>query len=281
MRKYPTGHLIFGSRPRVVGLSGGKVLRPNYGTVRGKPFSGTQAPTKYPSGPQDIYKNYVGEEYTMPGRGTRPKNNRRKRRGIVKYRRSPPTLWPQQKLVRLTSNATGTVAGGASFGVLTFKANSLNDPWGTASTADPLGFNEWASMYNKCVVVSSKIYLLAHASTATGAIMYGVSLMPNSTTLADINHYREHKITSARMLSPDVDHSGVVGKYKGKRYEKVSKWKDAEDFHAITTPADPTTVRYYHVWVGDVAGANNAGIEYSGTIEYNVLFFDPKVPSRS
>lgn len=279
----------------IVGLTNyrPRLSRPVYGTVKSTDKAGISArranrikrhiAMHVPVEPdlQSEIKNYIGDDY-MAGRGTRPrKTKNRRRRGIVKYRRSPPTLWPQQKLVRLTSNATGSVAGGAAFGVLTFKANSLNDPWGTSSTQDPLGFNEYAAMYNKCVVVSSKIYLLAHASTATGAILYGVSLMPNSTTLSDINHYREHKITSARMLSPDVDHSGVVSKYKGKRYEKIVKWKDAENFHAVTTPADPTTVRYYHVWVGDVTGANNAGIEFSGTIEYNVLFFDPKVPTRS
>lgn len=229
---------------------------------------------------QNVNK-YLGDTY-MPGRGTRPKKTKsRRRRGIVKYRRAPPMLWPQQKLVKMSSNYTGVVSGGAAFGAIAIKANSINDPWGALAATNPLGFNEYAAMYNKCVVVSSKIYILAHASTATGALMYGVTLMPNSTLLTNINHYREQKYTSARMLSPDVDHSGVALKYKGKSYERIVKWKDAEDFQAVTTPADPTTVRYYQLWVGDVYGANNAGIEFSGTVEYNVLFFDPKIPARS
>lgn len=212
---------------------------------------------------------------------------RRSRYGRRYARRRIPMLWPRQQLVkfRAVHADTSSAAAGTACGLILINANSLNDPFNTPGDELPLGLDQWAAMYGKYVVVSSTLSVAVHVSTATGSILCGITLRPDGTSLTNSEYYMEIPMTQATMLTTDMDHKGLQMTYKGKKYEKISKWRDAEDFQATfsATPGSPTVNRYFHLWFQDTDqnGGHNTVIDYVATVEYTVLLFDSIVPARS
>lgn len=195
-------------------------------------------------------------------------------------------MWPRFRLVKFRCVNSNSIADLGATGAIfpkVFKANSLNDPFGTMGSELPLGLDQWAAMYQKYVVVASKFLVQFHNQSSTGALAVGCNLKNDNTTLSQMDHYRELPMVRSKILSPDVDHSGLGMSFRSKKYYRVNKFKDAENLHASfsTTPGDPTDIAYYHFWVQDLNKADSFNLEYVATIEYVVLLFDPVTPSRS
>lgn len=218
-------------------------------------------------------------------RGRMPRRRlRRRRRGGIGRKRRITSLWPRTRLVkfRCVTSYAGTTGAGALVEVA-FKANSLNDPFGTAGAQLPLGLDQWAAMYQRYAVVGSKCYVKAHAGTVTGAMTYGVSLLRSNSALSDYEYHLEQPLVRSKMLTADVDHSAVGMTYGAKRFWHFRKFMDAEEQQATfsTTPGDPTDLCYYVMWFQDVGKSEAVLMEAIVTIEYTVLLFDPIVPARS
>lgn len=264
------------------------------GVIHRRPYqSGFAGPTSSPLMESSLrfgnslsnYFSGTNSKMAYRNRRYRPRRNRRRRgrRGIRRISRAV-TLWPRQKLVKMklafyysTITGTGTIAATA------VKANSLNDPTGSLSAQLPLGLDQWAAMYQKYVVVGSKIWARCHNVSGTGSMMYGITLKNTASTLNDYTYYLESPMTRAKMLSSDVDHSSVGISYNAKRFWHVRKFHDAEDQHGAfsTTPGDPTDIAYYHLWVHDTSTSEAQTFEMVLTQEFYVLLFDPIVPARS
>lgn len=206
-------------------------------------------------------------------------------------RKRIPTLWPRTKLVkmRMVFPGTLTLTSGA-FNLSTIKANSLNDPTGAIGVQLPLGLDQWANIYTKYFVVGSKArFTLTTSSVATpGAVQIGIALKDDATSLADTNYYREYGRASIKMTTTQSDKIVLKAHYNGKKYEKINKWEDNDEFQGTfsgtgttVTVTDPTTVRYYHLFGQDVSGAHTATIEYVAEIDYYVLLTDAIIPTRS
>lgn len=193
-------------------------------------------------------------------------------------------MFPSTKLVKFrVVESIAQASGAGAIQTFQFKLNSLNDPTGVLSASLPLGLDQWAAMYQRYVVVGTKVYLKAHAESVTGSIVYGLNIMQDSSALSNYKHYMEMPRTRSKLLSSDVDHSGLGVGWSLKKNEKVRKVKDAEDYHAdfSTTPGDPTEIRYAHLWFQDVNSTSAATLEGVLTLEYVVLLFDPVSPARS
>lgn len=251
-----------------------------------------EPPFNQPVGPMDISRNSPGilSSRGYPSRGgpvkmsNRRRRSRRRRRGGRRRRITRvPTLWPRRHLVKFKLCHFGSLTHASGLAVLAIKANSLADPFGASGVELPLGLDQWAALYSQYTVVSSKLIVQAHSTSDAGLLAYGISLMPGSTTLATADYYREKPMTAMKVLTADMDHSGLAMKYRGKRYEHVRKWADAENFQAplSVTPGDPIKIRYFHLFCQDVSGANAATIEYVATLEFVCLLFDPIIPARS
>lgn len=224
----------------------------------------------------------------MPSRFRRPRFRPRRRR-LRRFRRKLriTNLWPAQKIVkfRLSNTAAYTGTAGA-IGTNYWKANSLADPTGAATTQLPLGVDQLAALYTKYKILGSRITLIAHPETITGAAFVGLCLH-NSTTppATDLDHYRELPRTVMRMVSPDIDVTKLSMKYSYKGYPhhiKQIKDDDQQEGGFSTTPTDPTDVSpYFHIWVQDANKTQNVTFEIQAVIEYIVLLYEPVAPSRS
>lgn len=211
----------------------------------------------------------------------------RKRSNRRRYKKKIPravSLWPRTKLVkfRTVTNWSGT-SGAGGIVETPLKANSLNDPTGSISANLPLGLDQWAAMYQKYVVVGSKCLVRAHAGTVTGSLIYGISLLRSNSALSAFDYHLEQPLVRSKMLTADVDHSGIGLTYSAKKFWKFRKFMDTEDQHASfsASPGDPTNICYYVLWYQDVGKSEAVNVEGVLTMEFSVLLFDPIIPSRS
>lgn len=216
------------------------------------------------------------------GRRRIPRRYKRRRQTF------PRELWPRMKLVRLKSTVSNALYHSAGTwdgtnGWRAIKANSLNDPWGTLSSALPLGLDQLANLYQKYVVVASTIVIDAHPSSITGGGRIGLALRNNNTDLASADYYGEVPMSIVRVCSGDIDVMRLAMRYKAKKFWKVRKFMDAEDQQATftTTPGDPTDIAYYHFWIHDLNANEAMTVEFKATITFDLLLFDPVIPSRS
>lgn len=222
---------------------------------------------------------------TMTARKRRRFGRRRGRRPM----RRLTNLWPKTHLVKfkVVTNFSQAVleANSLTASIYTFKANSLNDPFGSASQNLPLGLDQWAAMYKKYAVVASTFYCKVHNVTSTGSVTFGVALRrpDESDTLANAGYYQELPMTRSKILSPDMDHAALGISYKAKKYWSVRKFHDAESLHGAfgLSPGDPSRLAYYQFYSQDTASGADYTLEGWFTIEYVCLLFDPVTPARS
>jgi len=214
----------------------------------------------------------------------RPRTRRSTRRKSYRRKRIS-NLWPATKVVKFRISMTkefGSVNG--SLSGIAYKANSLNDPTSTESTQLPLGLDQWAALYQKYKVLGSKINIMAHPKTVTGAGMIGIHLDGSSTLLTDHDHYREVSNTSMKMVSADIDLAKVHMTYSPKKAPfHLRSIKDADDQEGSFTasPGDPTDLAYYHVYVQDANKTDAVAFDIQVVMEFVVLLYDRVNPVRS
>jgi len=218
---------------------------------------------------------------------TRKTRGKRRRFGRRRLRRVS-LQWPRMRLVKfrvVTQINLSSTGGAGNVNQTLLQANSLSDPHMTASSNLPLGLDQWAAMYSKYVVVGSKHYTRVHNLSSTGAVMYGLTCRQTSESalLSSASEYLEQPRTVSKMLSPDVDHSGLGISFSSKKHFRVRKFMDAEDLHGSfsTTPTAPARLVYVSFWAEDVNKTQEFTLEGYLTSEYTVLLFDPIQPSRS
>lgn len=252
----------------------------------------TYRPVRKPASGLGLVQEYTGENniakgHRMPRKYSR--KQRRRRRGIVRYRRTP-TLTSPTKLVKMKAVEYIDFAN-ATNGVATVKhvqATSFLDPFDTSSTVQPLGFDQWKALYNKAYVVASRLTVKWH-NNGDEACIVGVVPMPVSQGKnslsgggATYEYYVEQKGCRNKLLSPDVDHTVTVGKVNNKKFYHISKFKDADDFMIdLTTPTEPNNMGYYHVFAGCINQSNTFDCEAVLIVEYVILLTDPVIPARS
>lgn len=218
----------------------------------------------------------------MPRRYAR--RSRRTRRKFYK-KRPVGNLWPATKVVKFRlvlsrefGSGTGALAG------IAYKANSLNDPTGTDSAQLPLGLDQWAGLYTKYKVLGSRIKILAHPKTITGAGMIGLHLSSSNSLLTDHDHYRELPNTSMKMVSADIDLAKIQMNYSIHKYPfHIRNVKDADDQEGsfTTTPGDPTDLAYMHLFCQDSNKTEAIAYDVQIIQEFIVLLYDRTVPARS
>lgn len=219
---------------------------------------------------------------------TRRYRRRRFRRGRKRIRRIPPTLAPRKKLVRLKlcqGIALDPGAGG-TIATVNFALNDIKDPEGASGTQQPLGFDQWAGLYQKFCVVGAKVWLKMYSSDATYTHVYGMHATTEANALTSFEHYRELPNTKMKMLSPDMDHNGMLGKYSIKRLSGCKHLLSEERYWGSTTgdpsgAASPDELVYLQVFAQPLQGQDGAVQRGYITIEYLIVFFDPVIPSRS
>lgn len=165
-----------------------------------------------------------------------------------------------------------------------FYLNSAFDPQGTASaTAQGLGYDQYEALYKRYCVVGYKVTFEAVSTDNTNPIIVGFTPTPDSTALTTYNHYKELPGTVAKIMTPDIDKVYINAKGSVKRWMLPRGGKIySDDLHSALFSTNPTKILYGHLWCSSTQnGTDPASVNIVYTIEQIVMFYDPKIPSRS
>lgn len=181
------------------------------------------------------------------------------------------------------NNSVWTCTSGA-LSMLPINLFDITDPYVGNSAAQPLGYDQIKTLWNKCYVVGVKVTAMVH-NKGSAAVQYGFTPMPEnqgSTALTTIAHYMELSGTKSQMLTPDVDRSVLIYKINPSKYVGVSRPRYEDAFHCdLDNETAPTRTAYLHLWCQPLDAATTNTCELLLKTEYLVRVFDPIVPARS
>lgn len=229
--------------------------------------------------------NNIKRRYKM----ARKRRSTRRKRGYLRRRRVPRTLAPPRQLVKLKLTQGVALNPGAAGAIATtnFIINDIADPEGASGVQQPLGYDQWSTLYQRFCVIGAKAYLIMHNEDTSYAQVYGMHATTEANALTSYEHYRELPNTRMKLLTPDVDHSGVVGKYSIKKLTGVKKLLHETDLNGTTSSyagggqASPDRKVYLQLFAQPLQGQDSGVMRGYITIEYLVVFYDPVIPSRS
>lgn len=218
---------------------------------------------------------------------TKPKTKPSKKKGVIR-KRVPRTIAPHSKLIRV--KCTDFLSPGYTSGAIAnyyCQLNSVDDPFAGFSTNQPLGYDQWKTLYQKAYVVGAKAKVVCH-NGSTSAIMYGICPMPvsqGSTSLLNYEHYSELPQNKQRLLSPDVDHGVLTHSVSVKKHLQVKDIRDNNDLVIdLINETPPSKLCYWHLYsqpVDQTTTVASGNVQFVITLEYIVLLTDPVVPARS
>lgn len=239
-----------------------------------------------------MVRNAIGKRLYHRRRRYRPRFFRRKSRRYRAIRRSTRigkyAGFPSHKTVSLryadTYDLTPASAGALAENV--FKINSVFDPDDSGLGHQPLGFDEWAIIYNRYVVKGAKITAKFQCSGTTGLpILCGILLDNNNSLTTAVPSAMIENGRSAYCSIRDQINESISPTMK--KYFSAKKWfgvKDVNDngnLKALTT-SNPVSLAYAHVWACDATGtAVDDTIYATVVIDYIVEFSEPKDIAQS
>lgn len=200
----------------------------------------------------------------------------------VSLYRSPVSPIPQRKVVTLRyaeSNVSLDPAAGIPADYF-FRANDLFDPNYTGAGHQPLGFDQWMALYTKFSVLNSKITVKftngADATTADWIVMVRRTTTPTSSTTNEILESNACSWTAKERENVVT----LVNAYSFKQEHKGLGLEDGTMFG--TNSASPTNEQYFHVSaINAVTTIDVTPLIATVVIEYETMFFDPRVLSTS
>jgi len=186
---------------------------------------------------------------------------------------------PQTKYVTLTYCETIGIANGTGApSIYAYRLNSIYDPNYTGTGHQPLGHDEWAQLYTKYEVLSSKIktrFYWSQSLTGGGAGQahhVGITF-DTEPAIQSVPTTRQEKLKShAKLLLGDL--SQVVNcseSFNAKAWDS-----DPAVNIPVDMSANATVPAYANVWIQSVDGnSSEFGVYIDVRIEYKVRLCEP------
>jgi len=211
----------------------------------------------------------LGKRYRMKTRGKKKTLRGRRRKYI------PRTIQPRTKLIKVKLVHSQTDTPSTSPSVQLVSMNALCDPFVGDLTPDrqPMGFDQWKTLYERAVVVGSKITVRVHNAGAQEPLMVGItpgSEILGTTNLGSFEHYMEMPGTKAKLISQDVDHCIMSHKVSLRKHFAIKNFKDnrAVLSTSLNTEALPTRQAFWHIWAQPHDQTTATACDRVFTIEY-------------
>lgn len=168
-------------------------------------------------------------------------------------------------------------ASGTSTDRYVLGANNCYDPDFSYGGHQPRGFDQLMAMYNKWVVVGSKITINFNNTTAYPGIV-GVVERVDSTAQTYLNYIEGANRVIWKQLGPSSGPNSswtMTEKHSPKKFFGKSKIMDNENLKG-NAAAGPSLPVYWHIFYYDMANSiNTAAIYFTYQIEYIVVFHEP------
>lgn len=207
----------------------------------------------------------------------------------TKYRRlsslNTPSGMPLARTAKLRYNTNAQMS--TTSGLMshyTMRANSVFDPDYTSVGHQPMGFDQWALLYNHAVVVGSRMtvrFTNASGSTASNVPYYaGVMLTDESafpyTNSSAVIEARKGTSRVGSWIYP----LRVTQNFSAKGFYNITDIKDNFNRIGQSMTANPSEQAYFQVWIQPI-GSQTLDLTADITIEYIVKFSEPKDLAQS
>lgn len=168
-----------------------------------------------------------------------------------------------------------------------FSANGVYDPNVTGTGHQPIGFDQMMLFFEQCTVVRSKISVDLLNSNSTVYSRFVLFLTPDTTVLTDANRIMENGQLRSTILSPNTTLGAVgslhldcnVATYFG-RVRNLRSLLDDDNLYT-TAAANPVEQVYYALGNWDPYGSTSLTAFFNVTIEYDVMFWEPRKLTES
>lgn len=222
---------------------------------------------------------------------TYPRRYRKKRR-----RRLPETGFPMSKLVKLKYVTEIQLdAASNAVAVHNFMSNGIFDPDVTGVGHQPLGHDQWASVYDRYTVVGAKIKATPIATSSAGLSpsYYGVILQDSSDALSTPSmsptELLEQKLTSngPKTFGSTISNNAgtrtvsAVKHFSAKKFFGTKSVTGSGSAYSADFGASPVEQVYFTVWSASAGGNNPTSFTMNVEIEYICLLQQPVTLARS
>lgn len=208
------------------------------------------------------------------------KSNNRYKKRYSTPRKSLQAPTPNIRLAKL--RYTEAIDVSAISDVRVFSVNGLYDPYITGIGHQPRGFDQYMAFYSEYVVIGSKITIKGCNDTATESVVLAISVEQSPTAKTTRQDYLETHDVISRVVS-SRDASGIFTLSKGCSLKKklgVNSMKDHTD-GAGNESANPVEQQYFHIYFNASDNSTLCYVKYDVTIDYIVLFREPKAIAAS
>lgn len=230
----------------------------------------------------------------MPRKKISRRRKTRRRNTISRVSR-PLSGFPASKIVRLryVENDLTLQAGATDMSGYTYVANSVYNPQFATGGHQPMGYDQWAAVYNHYTVLSSTIsvHFLPKASGNTQPGVIGVILSENSNPLSSftsVNSLLESKLTGDIKVSSVSQPVGANGttypvckkSFSAKRQFGVNDPQDGAAYGALIT-SSPAKLSFFTPFIASYNSVATGQYSVIVTIDYTVMFNEPAVLAGS
>jgi hypothetical protein len=163
-----------------------------------------------------------------------------------------------------------------------FSANGCFDPNISGSGHQPIGFDQMMLFYNTYTVISSKISLEILNSNNTALSRAVLYLSPDTVQITDANRIIENGLCRTKLLYPNVTWNSAaclnldcnIQSYFGRTNDLRQLLQDGS--LAGDAANNPPEQVYFAVGAWDPFGTNSLSYFFNVTIEYDVVFWEPR-----
>jgi len=173
-------------------------------------------------------------------------------------------------------------AGAGSLTYNTFNLNSLYDPDQTGTGHQPCGYDSWAALYSRYLVMSADVEVQFFASSgATTVMLAGLNAYTGSVPYnTSANTQAEQGGPVLALTGVRVNNSNCRNNLKyhfdPRKMFGIKDLMDAQNDVGALTNASPTRRGYLQIWLGPADESTDASAWYAEVhIRYHVRFFDP------
>lgn len=200
-------------------------------------------------------RNYVSKVYRMP------------------FARSTITTLRYVQRIELDPGALGTTDWH------TFRMNSIFDPDYTSTGHQPMGHDQYATLYHRYLVLGAKMtvqFVTTGTTVGTGGNIVGLRFDKDATASADIIDTIEHSDTKYRVLSSSESSAGKVTITQNFSTKKFFAVKRYDQDHSAIMSNNPARLAYCHMFCGPLeTGIDTSKVACLVTINYLVKFSEP------
>lgn len=225
-----------------------------------------------------------------------------------KYFKKNKKDWGKKKKYRLSTRVVGGFPSSArvhlklvqaitldpatgSHTVVSFKANSINDPFMGTGGHNPSNSGRFWKAYNKVTITSSKIKVTStQAQNGAHALIAGIVLAPNEfavNTILNGGGYPaviEQPYNSQRPQTYGTFGGSQIRLKRFKQTYNCSRFFDrpySVCINAVEQSAienfDPLDLAYFTIWTSSINGNNPDACNFLVEIDYSCAFSEPRV----